>query len=239
MYKIALQTLKANYAFYGLIVVVLVVMEQFFKINAGASLVLGTMLALYSHRMILLNENYGGADLFNRNGPNGQKLPMLSFFLVSGIGFLIFMLLGIVVLYLWFFLLLGVNLGDKEQLAEALKLSQIPAAFFYGIVLSLVGTVFPAVAIGADRSVKTAFKRGKLGFWKTFGRLVIGPVALTLVGGWALRAVTIYMKNAGSNISGATVEIPLSVLEICIHFGVILLGVTALSMAYQSAEAPQ
>ena len=104
------------------------------------------------------------------------------------------------------------------------------------IVLSLLGTVFPAVAIGADRSLKTAFQRGKLRFWKTFRRLAIGPFALSLSGMAALAAFIGYLGGAGFNVSSAPVDIPLSVLAYCINFGSILLAVTALSMAYQEAE---
>ncbi len=143
MYKLAYQTLKKNIVFFGFYVVLVIVVEQFFEINSGLSFVLGAILALYTHRMILLDENYGPSDLFKRHGPNGQKPPMFSFFLVSGIGLLVFMLIVGVVFYLLFHLILGENLDDKEQLAGALFLSIIPAAGVYGIVLSLIGTVFP------------------------------------------------------------------------------------------------
>ncbi|WP_456387774.1 hypothetical protein [Profundibacter sp.] len=236
MYILAYLTLKKNIALFGSYVVLFVVAEQFFEINIGMSSVIGAMLALYTHRMILLDENYGAADLFKRHGPNGQKPPMFSFFLVSGIGALVFILLFGLVFYVLFYLLLGVNLDNKEQLTGAMFLSLIPAAGVYGIVLSLVGTVFPAVAIGADRSLKTAFQRGKRRFWKTFGRLVIGPFAFTLLGMVGLIAVTGYLQGAGYNISSAIVDILLAVLTYCINSGSILLAVTALSMAYQEAE---
>lgn len=236
MYRLAYQTLKKNAVFFGSYVVLLVVVEQFFEINGGASFVIGALLALYTHRMILLDENFGGADLFKRHGPNGQKPPMFSFFLVSGIGALVFMLLLGLGFYVLFYLLLDVNLDNKERLMGAVSLSLIPAAGVYGLLLSLIGTVFPAVAIGADRSLKTAFQRGKLRFWKTLGRLAIGPFAFTLLGAFGLIAATGYLERTGYNISSAPVDIPLSVLAYCVNFGAILLAVTALSMAYREAE---
>lgn len=174
MYKLAYQTLKKNIALFGSYVVLLVVVEQFFEINSDVSFVLGAILALYTHRMILLDENYAAADFFKRHGPNGQKPPMLSF----------------------------------------------------------VGTVFPAVAIGADRSLKTAFQRGKCRFWKTLGRLAIGPFAFTLLGTVGVIVIIGYLEEAGLNVTRASVDIPLAVLAYCINFGSILLAVTALSMAY-------
>ncbi|KPU84365.1 hypothetical protein JI58_04220 [Marinosulfonomonas sp. PRT-SC04] len=236
MYKLAFQTLKKNIALFGFLVGLLVVMEQFFEINAGVQFVMGASLALFSHRMILLDENYGAADLFKRSGPSGQKPPMLSFFLVSGIGFVVFLLLLGVTFYLLFHVVFGANLDDKAQLAGALYISIIPAAGGYGIVLSLIGTVFPAVAIGADRGLKIAFQRGELRFWKTLGRLAIGPFALSLLGLVGLVSFAGYLELAGFDISRALVDIPLSVLAYSINFGSLLLGVTALSMAYQEAE---
>jgi hypothetical protein len=236
MYKLAYQTLKKNIALFGSYVVLFVVVEQFFEINSGMSFVVGAILALYTHRMILLDENYGAADLFKKDGPNGQKPPLLSFFLVSGIGLLVFILIVGVVFYVLFYLILGANLDDKGQFIGAWFLSIIPAAGIYGIVLSLIGTVFPAVAIRADRSLKTALQRGKLRFWKTLGRLAIGPFALSLL--WVIGLATFirYLEGAGFNVSGASVDIPLSVLAYCMNFGSILLAVTALSMAYQEGE---
>ena len=236
MYKLAFQTLKKNFALFAFFVILLVVVEQFFEINAGLQFVIGATLALYAHRMILLDENYGAADLFKRSGPNGQKPPMLSFFLVSGIGLLVFLFLVGAAFYLLFHVIFAINLDDKAQFVGAFYISSIPALGGYGIVLSLIGTVFPAVAIGADRGLKIAFQRGKLRFWKTLGRLAIGPFALSLFGVIGLLKVYEYLGLAGFDVSSALVDIPLSVLAYSINLGSLLLGITALSMAYQEAE---
>ena len=128
------------------------------------------------------------------------------------------------------------NLEIEGEVFAAFLLSSIPAAIVYGIVLSLIGTVFPAVAIGADKSLKTALQRGKLRFWKTLGRLAFGPFILSLLGVIGLIAFIRYLEGAGFNVSSAAVDIPLSVLAYCINLGSILLAVTALSMAYIEAE---
>lgn len=236
MYKIAYQTLKKNIALFGFYVVFTIVVEQFVEVNSSMSFVLGAMIALFSHRMILLDENYGAGDLFKKQGPSGQKPPMLSFFLVSGIGMVVFLMLLAAFFYLLFVQLSGIDLGDKEQITGALVISTMPAVLAYGILLSLFGTVFPAAAVAGDKSPKAALRRGKASFWKTLGRLAIGPFSVGMVGFAGIVMLSNNLITSGVDINSAMVDVPLSVLAYSLNLGTILLGVTALSMAYQSAE---
>ena len=92
MYKLAYLTLKKNIALFGVLIVLLVVVEQFIEINTGVSFTNAVILALFTHRMILLDENSGAGGFFNKQGPGGEKLPVIPFFIVSGIGFFVFLL---------------------------------------------------------------------------------------------------------------------------------------------------
>lgn len=237
MYKIALQTLKANFAFYGLFVGLLVVLERLFPINAGVSFVMGAMLALYTHRMILLGENYSIGDLFKSQGPSGEKPPLLMFYLVSGIGVVIFLVL----LAASFFLLFGQFRAFAQEgemdLFTAILMAAIPASAVYGIILSAVGTVFPATAIGGDKSLKAAWQLGRPSLWKTYMRLAIGPFAFSIVGTSLVIGLAGFFAEAGVGVGNISIEILLAMLAYCVNFGSILLGVTALSMAYQGLDA--
>ncbi len=196
-----------------------------------------TILALYTHRMILLNEHYGLGDLYKRQEASVRKPPMISFILVSVIGLVVFMALLGIFTYLLYILIGEIALKDRGHILLSVLIALMPAIIVYGVLLSLFGTVFPAAAIGGDRSLKAAWKRGKSSFWKTLGRLIVGPLAFVLFGGGGVGFLTYYLAKSGIDVESASVNIPLSVLAYSINVCGILLSVSALSMAYQSAEA--
>lgn len=236
MYRLAFQTLQKNFALYATYVVMFVVLERFLTINGGAIFVVGAILALYTHRMILLDETYGMGDLFKGHGANKGKPPILAFFLVSGIGLVVFLLLLAVSYYVLFVQISQTRLKGDVQIFLTIFFASIPATLVYGVLLSLLGTVFPATAVGGDKSLKAAWRRGKPSFLSTYIRLATGPFAFGLIGTAIVLWVVGYLETSGVGAGNIAIEILLAVLSYCINFGGILLGVTALSMAYQSAE---
>lgn len=236
MYRLAYQTLKKNIALYAFFIVLIVTVERFVDINSGLRFVLGAFIALFTHRMILLDENYGIGGLIKPNRPTYEKPPILGFFLVSGLWLVVLLLLMAAVFYVLFIQIYPVDMENQDRLIGALIISLAPAIFVYGLLLSLFGTMLPAAAIGANKSLSAALQRGKASFWITFGRLAFGGFSVSVVGTALVFGIMFYLDNAGLDVDSAAVDIPLSILAYSINFGSILLAVTALSMAYQSAE---
>lgn len=236
MYRLALRTLQKNFALYASYVVMFVLLEQAFEMSSGVSFVVGAILALYTHRMILLNENYRMGDLFKGQGPSGEKPPIFAFFFVSAVWLVVFLLL-LAVFYVLLFVQLEVfEHKTRDETVAAMFVAMIPAVVAYGVLLSLFGTVLPAAAIRGDKNLKVALRRGRPSFWKTFRRLIAGPFAIGLFGSIIVFGLAMYLSNRGMDVEGALVRVPLAVFTYCMNFGGILMGVTALSMAYQSAE---
>lgn len=236
MYRLAYQTLKKNIALYAFFIVLIVTVEQFVDINSGLQFVLGALIAFFTHRMILLDENYGIGGLIKPNKPTYEKPPMFGFLLVSGLWLLVLLLLMAVVFYVLFIQIYPVDMKNQDRLIVALIVSLVPAIFVHGLLLSLFGTMLPAAAIGANKSLNAAIQRGKASFWITFGRLAFGGFAVSVTGVAFVFGIMFYLDDAGLDVDSAAVDIPLSILAYSINFGSVLLAVTALSMAYQSAE---
>ncbi|WP_425090540.1 hypothetical protein [Tropicimonas sp. S265A] len=52
----------------------------------------------------------------------------------------------------------------------------------FALVLAQFGTVFPAAATGGDKRLASASRRGRLTFWRTMARFLIGPALCTTLG---------------------------------------------------------
>ena len=69
----------------------------------------------------------------------------------------------------------------EEKLNAAMFFGFIIGLPFYGVFLSLWGTILPATVARDDASFKAAYQKGRPNFWYTYGRMIIGPVLVVVL----------------------------------------------------------
>ncbi len=227
MYKIAIRTFLQNFPIF-LIVALLLAGFSFLEMNvqSGGSFFAYGLVALFSHRMILLNENYGWSG--KPTLKPGETMPMWAFFWRYGLFFIIFLFLSLAV----FLPLMPSDPNDEAKIVGAIILSFLIVAPFYSILLSLFGTVLPAAAVRGERSFSAAFHRGRKRFWITMGRLALGPALIFVAMFMLAIAVPETMNSAILDFASNAVFYLLGLLPT--HMTAVVL-----SMAYSEAEAFQ
>jgi len=231
MYALAFQTMKYNIAFYVIVTVVVVMLEMLMSAVGVVSLVFAGLTMLYTHRMIQLNEIYGWIDPMSTTGRDGSKIPLV----------------GYVLRFLAFFLALMLMLAGAFMALEAFGILD-PDAFLsdieygmWGILVGVpvfafavaaIGTVLPACAERADTSLKPALHRGRKTFGRTVVNLIIGPLAVTVVGFFILGQIGWFLGGFDNLVARTLFRIAATILTILPA----MLTATALSIAYLEAQ---
>ncbi len=227
MYALAWTSLRENIALYTVVTITVVMLELIMSAVGIVTLVFAGLVMLYTHRIIQLREHHGWTDPLSTTGKDGSKVPIIGYLL---------RFLGVFVALMLFltggFMLLDAVIGlpADEQLPEINMaiwgiVLAVPA---FAITLSAIGTVLPACAERADTSLAAALRRGRKTFVGTFVNLLIGPLAMALVGflvlgqiGWLLGPIDGLLPR----ILFRTAATILTILPA-------LLAATALSKAY-------
>lgn len=168
MYPLTLYTLTRNYPLFLLVAAMLTLVEASgLSGGTGTSMIVYGLVALFSHRMVLLNENYGWDSVFK--GPQDSKPPILRFLLT----YIAFTVVATVI-----------SLGLVFPLLSQSSFMLITLAIFavFGVLIAFFGTIFPAAATGGEPSLAAALDRGKRSFQKTLIRLLLGPVIAGAIG---------------------------------------------------------
>jgi len=202
----------------------------------GVSEMVGyTVLALYSHRMILLGETISW-----KHGPDAGELKIGRFigvffgFIFAAYATLMILMVAILPflddLYPW---------TGKEQTIAAALLAAPAAILLYGVAMALVGGVLPAIAVNADASLGAAFARGRARFWRTLFRLATGPLLFSALSIGLLATV---MNALPQTVAASpAVTIVASFLPYLSGVFAVHLTAVALSMSYLEAggEVPK
>jgi len=162
MYAVATRTFLTNYPLFLIAALALAAVGAFgFDVSGGASVVVYGLIALYSHRMVILNESYGWNG--KPNLPPGERMPAWAFLWRYGLFFLTLIMLVVAV----FFKLLPNSTPDELKRIAALYFSMLIVSPFYAVFLTLLGTTLPAAAVGGDKSFRRALYRGRKRFFAT------------------------------------------------------------------------
>ena len=232
MYALAFSTLKRNIAFYAVVVLVVVMLEMLMSAVGIVTLVFAGMTMLYTHRMIQLDEHFGWTDPLPTKGNDGARIPLFAYML----RFLAFFIVLILVMTGGFMALDATGVVNPDALLAEIELAlwgialTVPA---FVLLFALIGTTLPACAERADTSLKSAVARGRATFGKTALNLLLGPIALSLLGFLVLGQIGWVIGSLGDSlIPRALFRIVATVLTILPA----LLAATALSIAYLDAE---
>jgi hypothetical protein len=195
----------------------------------GGSFVAYIVLLIAFHRSILLNEKYSlwGNQVANEKG--STKLPFLPF---SGRVILFFLPLFLVFIGLS----IALYAAGIENTSAAVFLAFGATALVFPFWGALAGTMLPAAAINGDSSFSSACNRGRQTYWRTVGRLFLGPVLFPVV----MFAIIIFSARQFPMLFAA--DYPVWAMFLAATVGTMigfftpLLTATALSMAYRIVE---
>lgn len=225
MFQTAFESFMRNFAFFAFAAGLLTALEVFgLDLGLGASIPFYGLIALFSHRMILLEETYG--LLKNSKLPDGQKMPLLGFLWRYGLFLVCFIVVFVIILVP----LMAGSQNDDIRTLLAVLIGLVFASPVLAILLSLVGTVLPAVAVGGDASWSAALRRGRRRFWATVLRLTFGPGLFTLLTVAAAIALASSPRLTGNLFVGSF--LPYLAGLFSTH-----LTAAVLSLAYREAEA--
>lgn len=197
----------------------------------GGALVVYAMIALYAHRAILLGETMRWRDSFKRAKSDATPAKfgpflwrMFGWWLFAGTIWLCsFLILR------WLFLPSFKGL-TSDEFAGAVIISLIPTVIVTLPVLAALGTVLPAAAVGGDDRLAAAWRRGRQTFWRTLGRIWGGNILFFVIANGVL--LWLIPTTGVIVIDGA-----FQILFELVGFFAILLTASALSLAYQRADA--
>ncbi|WP_299351587.1 hypothetical protein [uncultured Shimia sp.] len=228
MYALALATLKRNIAFYTVVVVVVVMLEMLMSAAGVVTLVFAGMTMLYTHRMIQLDEVFPWSDPLPTRGKDESRIPLFGYVL----RFVAFFLALILVMTGGFMVLNTAGIVDPDAFLAEIEMAMwgifltVPA---FVLIFGLIGTTLPACAERGDTSLKSALARGRATFGKTALNLVIGPIALSLIGFMILGQLGWLIGSLGDGLLPRTLFRTLATILTILPA---MLTATALSMAY-------
>ncbi len=182
MYKQALGAFVAHFSIFLVYAAAATFLEE---LNLGTSFlgvgfVLSALLAFYCHRMILLGDEFGWDKVIAKRRDFGNSIKLWPFLWRVMVSTVLFILLVFTVYWQLRGFVVTVLQGP-DVLILGLIFSGLIVLPFFGAVLALFGTVFPAAAINDDASLSKAFARGKKRFWITLWRLFAGFFCFTAV----------------------------------------------------------
>lgn len=198
------------------------------NLRAGAAFAIYGTVALYAHRASILGERFGLRHLVSRTAPSGSPLPFAAF-LVRSVLFIL-ALVGLI----WGMGYSAVVLsGVTGRMAPAMVVvGMLAAVLVHGIMLSYIGTLLPAVAVGGDGSLRAAWARGQTGFGATLRRLTFGPFVFTVLCVILFAGIEEYLGPAeGIRLAGQRF------LAACLAIFSTALAAAALGRSYEEAEA--
>lgn len=237
MYRRAIDAFIRSYPLFLALAGVLSILD-YFGTTTGymvVELIIFANAAFFSHRIVLLKEQYRWNGALNGAAENGTKAPIWPFtWRYVAIMVLFFGVLG---LFAWLlYSAAAPNDLSREGFQGILLLAMIPALLINGLVLSLIGTMLPAAAVQDDASLRASLRRGKRSFFKTLWRLFYGSFlfglavfALGIAAIWGLAQYGVAINAPG---------LVLSIIGNLVGLFSITLAATALSLAYEAAEDP-
>ncbi|WP_224825005.1 hypothetical protein [Cognatishimia sp. MH4019] len=181
MFKIGLETLFKNAPLFLFLAAFLVVIELTEFSTTGGLIVVNAILAMASHRMVLLDEDYSFRREFWRQTGKDQVKARQGRFM--GFYFLFFLTyLMCVGLITWAWMSLGnISIEDSDLFMASLIISAIIALLPNGIILAMFGGGLPAAAVGEKLSLRDARLIARTTFGTTLKRLVIGSFGVPAV----------------------------------------------------------
>lgn len=216
------------FPFFAFIAALFLAIEHFgFGDNAGASFFVYTLIALYCHKLLLAKEPVSNKWIWRGSvGAKDETNPLAGgtwpFFWRSGV----FMIFLVAIMLLITFGSASLFDGLAADISGLVVLfSVIGTVTTLGVALALIGTVFPAAAIGGDAALDRAFKRGRKTFWITLLRFVVGPGLVTFA---TLGVVLLFPAQTDGLVPNVMFEL-IGMFSTC-------LSATALCLAYEKAE---
>ena len=175
MYATTYKTFMGRFEFFLAIAVVIALFEAVFtQLGLGPSIVVYGMVALFSHRIVLINETYGITK--NRSVPGGERLPFIEFLLRYAVVTLIF----VAALVIFSMLVAGMAGGFENGFIIPMIVAIGLGCLALGALLARWGTIFPAVVAKGDKTIAVAAERSRGRFVETFQKLVIGPFVVAI-----------------------------------------------------------
>lgn len=222
MYRTGLRTFFTNYPLFLCIAFMFAGIEAAGLRNHGVTVVVYALLAMFSHRIVLLEEDYGWRGSFASRG----RLPVWAFFWRYGLLGGLFLIAPM--LFVMFSVLPHVPRTESGQLTAVL-ITLLVAGPIFGIALSIFGTWLPAAATGGDASFGSALRRGLRRFLPTLARLTFGPGLLSII------AMAI---GVALSLFGQDVITSFALSALAYYIGMLPLHMTAvvLSLAYLEGE---
>lgn len=232
MYRLAFQTLRKNYPFF-LVYCVLAISFPWIP-NApelAFLLVVPPSVMQLVFRMILLDETYGWKASMRGylNIPWKISLGFWLRFLAAYVAsFAAIMVIIFVVLVV---AAMSGDIGASVLGIESELLGSLVLWPGFAVAMAVLGAGLAAAAIGADASYKRTWRLGRIRFWRTLARLMVGPFVLFLM-------ISVIPNSLGDWVSlGQDDWIIIASVNWCIWIFVNLLTATAIAMAYQEATA--
>lgn len=191
------------------------------------------LFAFLSHRMLLKKERFGIVNAITPKSAGGEPLSYGTFLLIFG-GFWLCLIVIFGASFLAYYLLLGAGVVARQSTGVAGLLTVGGAFFIYGMLLSRIGSLFPAAALNGDTSLKRALARGRTTYGKTFWRLSQGViVVLVLAVGTTLLT---YPFISSPLLSLDHLSLLASFVASVFGSVMTLFAAAALSMAYEESE---
>lgn len=160
----------------------------------------------------------------------GRLSNKIKFFWHGAILIVIFLLVPI--LLALFALETASQLGFDQQ-DQNHNLTKLMALIVYlpllGALFSTYGILLPSIVADDDVSFLSAFRRGKIMYWLSFSRFIVGPVALTLLAG---KVSTILLMNGVSSSVFTISGILTSYVYYMFRLFLLTLAVTVLCETY-------
>lgn len=234
MFKIGFRTFFQNYPYFLFVAVLLLVVDLLGFSSAGAMVVVNAIVAIASHRMVLLGQDYGWTGMFAKGEhPRERYGRFVLFYLFFFMTYLTFC--G---LFTWAWMRLGnISIQDEDLFFASLLIAALAALLPNGLVLARFGGVLPAAAIGEKRTLREAGLAAKSTFSATFGRLFMGSFLLPaclFAAVFALQMALAPSQDAYHPINLMAVFLFKVVGLVAIHF-----AATALGLAFLATQKQQ
>ncbi|WP_349537585.1 hypothetical protein [Sagittula sp. NFXS13] len=234
MYGLTFDALRRSWPVMGVIVALLVVGDRFIDGLAPqiALLIVYGVAAFSTHRCVLLHDRVTWGGVQSSTGGGVTDLPLFAFLwrfvLISAAGLA---LAFFPIFWLTYFGRFYLSSNPEVNVIGMTLLGTAVGLPFSLLLLTFVGTLLPAAAIGGDARIGSALRRGRVRFWKTIGRFFAGPgvvfLLVTLVMGKSAMNPTITMAG----------DITLHLIGAALGVFCTMMVATILSMTYREAEA--
>jgi hypothetical protein len=181
MYTFAWNVLKAN----GAVLITAAVMLAVLEVILAGDMPLGGVLAGYGFVAYLAHRSALQGPV--PSGRRGRQIAREAFELKATWPFLwryfaAIPFVAAIMLAILFIVSPLFTLENETARIVVLGIAVSVGMFLSALVLAQYGTVFPAAAVGGDKRLATASRRGRLTFWRTMARFLLGPALSTVLG---------------------------------------------------------